>query len=577
MDYVKELLTAINNYTEADLQSKERLRDLICVISDNTDLIKDELIKELLYIASRKMRMFGYNVQNNLTSDPLKQKPGGITIKDEAISQFYRSKVWPNNLLDKSQKEVIDIFQQLSTKRLLVSAPTSYGKTYLMREILYLNNERYNTIMLIFPTIALLRENALDMQNFVIHKELSYNIINSVTEEIDLEQRNIFIFTPERAIQLLALYPDIKIDFFFFDEMYKEDEDFANCPTKEDDEGVVLSPEEEGIEKSVAFLNEARAKTFRIALYLLAKSVPEYYLAGPNLSKDNFSTGMKRFIASNKIYVVEILFEPTIRFVIPAWKTKIQETHALLPPRKITELQVQDNSGTKKSVGIHQRIERVIQYVHGNQYGKTMLYCTNPSKTVQYANNFAKNRDSIVTQSERFSKFLKHLKRAYDFDGSIKQWGLYNTLQRNVAIHHGRLPRYIQSEILRQFNHGSIDILFCTSTIVEGVNTEAQNMVLINSSKGTEQLTQFDIKNICGRAGRYYHNFIGRVFLLDRIQDKILNSSENQLDFVIYGDKLISSIDLDNAESVDLCEKNRQFQSERRSVQSVYLLPKKSF
>lgn len=134
MDYVKELLTAINNYTETDMQSKERLRDLICGISDNTDLIKDELMKELLYIASRKMRMFGYNVQNNLTSDPLKQKAGGITIKDEAISQFYRSKVWPNNLLDRFQKEVIDIFQQLSTKRLLVSAPTSYGKTYLMRQ-----------------------------------------------------------------------------------------------------------------------------------------------------------------------------------------------------------------------------------------------------------------------------------------------------------------------------------------------------------------------------------------------------------------------------------------------------------
>lgn len=576
MDYVKELLTAINNYTETDMQSKMHLRDLICVISDNTDLTKDALMQELLYVASRKMRMFGYNVQNNLTSEPLKHKTEGISIKDETISQLYRSKVWPNNLLDRSQKEVIDAFQQLSTKRLLVSASTSYGKTYLMREIFYLNNERYNTIMLIFPTIALLRENAFDMQNFVLQKELSYNIINSVTEEIDLEQRNIFIFTPERALQLMALYPDIKIDFFFFDEMYKEDEDFANCPTKED-EDIVSSPDERGIEKSVAFLDEARAKTFRIALYLLAKTVPEYYLAGPNLSKDNFSTGMKRFIASNKIHIVEILFEPTIRLVIPAWKAKIQETSELLPPRKITALNVRDNSGTKQSIGIHQRIERVIQYVHGNQYGKTMLYCTNPSKTVQYANSFAKNRDGNIAQSGRFSKFLKHLKRAYDFDGSIEHWGLYNILQKNIAIHHGRLPRYIQSEILRQFNHGSIDILFCTSTIVEGVNTEAQNMVLINSSKGTEQLTQFDIKNICGRAGRYYHNFIGRVFLLDRMQAKILNSSENQLDFAIYGDKIISSIDLDNAESVDLCEKNKAFQAERRSLQSAYLLPQRVF
>lgn len=107
MDYVKELLTAINNYTETDMQSKMRLRDLICVISDNTDLTKDALMQELLYVASRKMRMFGYNVQNNLTSEPLKQKTEGVSIKDEAISQLYRSKVWPNNLLDRSQMRLI--------------------------------------------------------------------------------------------------------------------------------------------------------------------------------------------------------------------------------------------------------------------------------------------------------------------------------------------------------------------------------------------------------------------------------------------------------------------------------------
>lgn len=577
MDYVKELLSAINNYTETDIHSKEHLRDLICVISDNIDLSKDPLLQELLYVASRKMRMFGYNVQNKFESDPLQSQTEGIFIKDEAISTFYRSKVWPSNLLDRSQKEVIDTFQRLPTKRLLVSAPTSYGKTYLMREILYLNHERYRIILLIFPTIALLRENAIDMQNFVIDKRLNYNIINSVTEVIDPNEKNIFIFTPERAIQLMALYPDIKIDFFFFDEMYKEDEDFASCSSKENDETEALSKEEKSIEKSVAFLDEARAKTFRIALYLLAKSVPEYYLAGPNLSKDNFSVGMRRFIKSNTIEVIEILFEPTIRFIIPAWKTKIQETHELLPPRKVTALRVQSETDPSRNITIQQRINSVIQYVHGNQYGKTMLYCTNPNKTVAYANSFAESRDIAVTQSKRFTKFLTHLKRAYDVNGSIEHWGLYNVLKKNIAIHHGRLPRYIQSEILGQFNHGAIDILFCTSTIVEGVNTEAQNMVLINSSKGTEPLTQFDIKNICGRAGRYYHNFIGRVFLLDRAQYETLNSSENHIDFVIYGDNPISSIDLDNADNEDLCKENRQSQTKRKEQQSIYLLPRDVF
>src|SRR5699024_8188574 len=148
---------------------------------------------------------------------------------------------------------------------------------------------------------------------------------------------------------------------------------------------------------------------------------------------------------------------------------------------------------------------------------------------------------------------------------------------KNVAVHHGRLPRYIQNEILRQFNRGPIDILFCTSTIVEGVNTEARNMVLINSSKGRASLTTFDIKNISGRAGRYYHSFIGRVYLMNKEQEHILEADNAHLDFVIYGKKSISNIDLDNAFSEDLSEKNLESQRARHCIQKNYLINRETF
>ena len=54
-----------------------------------------------------------------------------------------------------------------------------------MREILYLNYERYKTVLLVFPTIALLQENASEMISFVKEKELDYHIIKSVDSEID--------------------------------------------------------------------------------------------------------------------------------------------------------------------------------------------------------------------------------------------------------------------------------------------------------------------------------------------------------------------------------------------------------
>lgn len=159
MDYVKDLLEAINLYNEQDDISRDNLRDLICCISENTDLKSDPFVSELLYIASHKMRVFGYNYLNDFKEDPDENTRAIDLIKGDLILNRYRSKSSNNKVLDKTQKKIVDFFNNLECKRLLLSAPTSYGKTFLMREILHYNVERYNNIILVFPTIALLTEN----------------------------------------------------------------------------------------------------------------------------------------------------------------------------------------------------------------------------------------------------------------------------------------------------------------------------------------------------------------------------------------------------------------------------------
>lgn len=139
-DYVNLLLDAINNYNEEDIDTKKKLRDLVCVISENNNLKKDPLIRELLYTASHKMRIFGYNVQNGFYRNDvsMKQNSSELTyLRNESIVNRYKSKVRINNILDKSQQGIIDFYQSLNKKRMLVSAPTSYGKTFIMREILF--------------------------------------------------------------------------------------------------------------------------------------------------------------------------------------------------------------------------------------------------------------------------------------------------------------------------------------------------------------------------------------------------------------------------------------------------------
>ena len=278
------------------------MRDLVCIISDDENQKRDPLIRELLYVASQKMRVFGYNVQNGFYQNDIviDQTASDLALlRNQSIIKHYQSKVRANNILDKTQQDVIEFFQSLDNKRMLVSAPTSYGKTFIMREILFLNHERYNNVLLVFPTVALLRENALNMEELNQEKEMGYNIIKSIDNEVDVCGRNIFVFTPERAMQLLSSYPDLKLDFFFYDEMYKIDEDYCNdeIDEKNDNENNVADKKQNPFKTTVTFLDEARAKTFRICLYLLSKQVEEYYLAGPNLKEEKFGFGMKQYTA----------------------------------------------------------------------------------------------------------------------------------------------------------------------------------------------------------------------------------------------------------------------------------------
>ena len=572
-DYASLLLNAINNYDPDNAHSIETLRDLVCWISDNETLKKDKLIAELLYIASQKMRVFGYNILNKFKTEPIPPVGELGAISAPSVTNLYRSKVYSNNILDKTQQEVVDLFQSLANRRLLVSAPTSYGKTFLMREIVFLNKERYNNILLVFPTVALLLENARMMEKFVLDHNLDYKIIKTVDEIIDDNTKRIFVFTPERALQLIANYPNFKIDFFFYDEIYKIDEDYCNEGLDEGDDEVSTKTLIKA-SKMPDFLNEDRGKTFRIALYLLAKTVEEYYLAGPNLNKEKFGLGMRRFIKHNNITIKEISFEPTLRISVNAYGSRIKE---VLPG---FVMESKHNIVCPIQSKINDKIKNVIAYINKNKYGKTLLYCTSPKKAMEYSNKLVDSisYDNYVKEyPQNFQDFIDHIKHEYDIDGSSEKWSLIKVLMNGFGMHHGKLPKYIQHEILDQFNKGAFDILFCTSTIVEGVNTDAQNMIILNSSKGTKKLTQFDIKNIKGRAGRYYHCFIGRVFYMNRELIEIEKSDDISLDFVTFSNKPLSSIDLDSAEKVDLTDKNVQIKLERDEKTSKYLLPQTVF
>lgn len=569
-DYTGQLLTAINQYDPNDGQSRDHLRDLVCWISDDAELKKDPIIADLLFIASQKMRVFGYNKLNGYTDNPDTSVGMMGSIGDQAINELYRSDTDRNITLDQSQKEVVDLFQQISPRRLLVSAPTSYGKTFLMREIVFRNRKRYKNILLVFPTVALLLENAGVMSWFVKKNNLNYRIIKTVDAVCDDDENKIFVFTPERALQLLAAFPDLKIDFFFFDEVYKIDEDYCNDDAEENSDRQSSGTGAKKYRKlQPMFLDEDRGKTFRIALYLLSKRVEEYYLAGPNLSPEHFGTGMIRFLTLNHITVKEISFEPTLRIVVNAYNSKIEEK---LPD----SLQLPTTAMIPLNSKVNEKIKDIVSYIDTCEYGQTLLYCSSPARAIEYSNNLSSNigtTDCFDSYPDDFKHFIEHIRKEYDINNSVDEWSLIEVLKNGFGIHHGQLPKYIQREILEQFNKGVFPLLFCTSTIVEGVNTDAKNMIILNASKGTKRLSAFDIKNIKGRAGRYHHSFVGRVYYVSRDLAKIEESDALILDFATYSDTPLGPIDIDNAEFDDLTSVNADRKAVRDKETANYMLP----
>lgn len=61
--------------------------------------------------------------------------------------------------------------------------------------------------------------------------------------------------------------------------------------------------------------------------------------------------------------------------------------------------------------------------------------------------------------------------------------------------------------------------LLCTSTILEGVNLSAKNIIITSPSRFKNKFDAFDFYNLVGRTGRLYHHHLGYAFYLKEPSD----------------------------------------------------------
>lgn len=503
MDRIKEtanLVKSLNHVRSGDLPDYEFIK-LVCAYFDlvKSDELQPADFQFLKFISNASGIPHYYDLLVNKFAR--EERLEEIDLKTMA-SMLYETSLHIDDKtkIHKFQKQILERFEKFEQNRYFLSATTSFGKTFLIYEII--KKLEYQNIALIFPTIALLSENyerlfTNDSYRF-FYNEFDIHTLSDV-EELDSDSKNIFIYTPERYLSFVDKYPDINIDFVFVDEIYKIDNEYLIDTSNKENE---------------------RDTAYRVALQNILSKTPDILLVGPYIkfpdkTKNTVNQSFNTFLNNNHFQIIDYnnyeIVNKSIN-VIHGRNNKIDSQLSI------------DLYGWGKNIGL--KISKVYQDILSINEN-AIVYTRGAGTAEGYVKkSIIAHVNNGNSKSELLVNFINHLKTAFSFNDS---WVIIEALENRVGIHHGLVPKYIQKEIINFFNQGDLDLLVSTTTITEGVNTSAKNLIVTNSRKGNKPLKTFDAKNIAGRAGRFLHHFSGRVIVLDKEFKDILDGSDDEI------------------------------------------------
>lgn len=368
---------------------------------------------------------------------------------DDIRMSYFQSDFLDNTYLHKEQKKISNYI--LSGKNVIASAPTSFGKSLLIEEIVA--SKKYRNIIIIQPTLALLDETRLKLKKYID----DYKIIVRTSQPYSEDKRNLFLLTAERVMEYEPLPP---IDFLIIDEFYK-----LSLRRKDD-----------------------RADTLNNAfLKVVNKFHPKFYFLGPNI--DGITEGFAE--------KYDAIF--------------YKSDFSLVDCNVIDKSYLIDWNKSDKQID-KQKVEILCELLNKLQDEQTLIYCSTPARARRMAKIYLEYAKRTGQEKSRPVPLIEWINKNIS-----PEWSLAKELQYGVAIHDGSLQKHMGASIIKYFNEGRLKCIFCTSTIIEGVNTSAKNVILFDEKKGGSEIDFFDYSNIKGRSGRMMEHYVGRIFNFCRI------------------------------------------------------------
>lgn len=155
---------------------------------------------------------------------------------------------------------------------------------------------------------------------------------------------------------------------------------------------------------------------------------------------------------------------------------------------------------------------------------QTIVYYNGRAKAIAAARSFAESRGILDKNDPELDSLSKDIMQEVHGD-----YYLASMIKKGVAYHIGYLPASIRTRIEDLFQKGNITIMFCTSTLLEGVNLPADNLFITDNKIFRRKMNPVDFRNLIGRVGRISYNLYGNVFF---VSDEKSVSSESYIEML---------------------------------------------
>lgn len=352
------------------------------------------------------------------------------------------------------------------------SGSTSFGKSFIFEaftKYIIKEHNRTDNIAFIVPTKALINQVGNRLKE--ITNEFGYKVITSpIIPKVFLNQDNryIFVFTPERLISYFMDKENPKIDYLFIDEAHK-------LLSKKDTRTPLL------------YHSLVLAKRKSVNIFFASPNIPnaDIFLEMINNSTEESMSIIESPVTQNRFFIDTVTNKS---FMISDFGADIN----------LPKFNFKDD--------IIENLEIILNTFSENR--QSIIYCNTVDKTIQTAISFSKRINKI--KSEEINEVIELIDKKVHH-----QYFLKKCLKKGVAYHFGGIPEEIKLRIEKLYKQGLIKFLFCTSTLLEGVNFPAKNIFILSEKIGDGKMTDIDFWNLAGRAGRLSKDISGNIFCVN--------------------------------------------------------------